>query len=325
MEEEISRMDNEVDKPVGRQADKTADKEVVKKGGGQTAKKKRRFGDRKDGALLRDLDPMHFIVPLIYPDRCDNEAYISERIDLTAINAWLADKNKEETDFPYTLFHVIVATLVKIFTLRPKMNRFIANKNVYQRNEVSAAFVVKKQFSDDGAEALAFLHTKEDDTMTSLHEKIREQVMGCRTDKLDKSTESMDILNKIPRFVSKALVRIIRVLDVHGWCPDFLIATDPYYSSVVLTNLGSIKLKSGYHHLTNWGTNSVFCIVGEKKLSPFFDVEGKVTMRETVELGLTIDERIADGYYYSKTVRLLKYLMENPQLLERPLNENVEC
>ena len=291
----------------------------------QATKKKRRFGDRKDGMLLRDLDPMHFIVPLIYPDRCDNEAYISERIDLTAINAWLAEKNNAETDFPYTLFHVIVATLVKVLTLRPKMNRFIANKNVYQRNEVSAAFVVKKQFNDDGAEALAFLHAKEEDTIDSLHEKIREQVMGCRTEKLDKSTESMDILNKIPRFVSKALVRIIRVLDVHGWCPDFLIATDPYYSSVVLTNLGSIKLKSGYHHLTNWGTNSVFCIVGEKKLSPFFDTDGNVTMRETVELGLTIDERIADGYYYSRTVRLLKYLMENPQLLERPLNENVEC
>ena len=47
-------------------------------------------------------------------------------------------------------------------------------------------------------------------------------------------------------------------------------------------------------------------------------------MRETVDLGLTIDERIADGYYYSKTVRLLKKLLENPQLLEKPLDEKVE-
>ena len=47
-------------------------------------------------------------------------------------------------------------------------------------------------------------------------------------------------------------------------------------------------------------------------------------MRESVDLGLTIDERLADGYYYSKTVRLLKKLLENPQLLERPLDEGVE-
>ena len=56
-------------------------------------KPKRRWGDRKDGRLIRELDPMHFIVPLIYPNRCDNEAYISERIDLTNINAYLASSS----------------------------------------------------------------------------------------------------------------------------------------------------------------------------------------------------------------------------------------
>ena len=46
----------------------------------------KRFGDRKDGVLLRDLDGLHFITPIIYPNRTDNEAFISERIDLTAID-----------------------------------------------------------------------------------------------------------------------------------------------------------------------------------------------------------------------------------------------
>lgn len=47
-------------------------------------------------------------------------------------------------------------------------------------------------------------------------------------------------------------------------------------------------------------------------------------MRDSVDLGLTIDERIADGYYYAKTVRLFKKLLENPELLELPLSEPVE-
>lgn len=47
-------------------------------------------------------------------------------------------------------------------------------------------------------------------------------------------------------------------------------------------------------------------------------------MRDSVDLGLTIDERIADGYYYAKTVRLFKTLLENPELLELPLSEPVE-
>ena len=49
----------------------------------------KRIGDRKDGTLLRDLDSMHFIVPLLYPNRCDNEAFISEQIDLTAVNEYI--------------------------------------------------------------------------------------------------------------------------------------------------------------------------------------------------------------------------------------------
>ena len=47
-------------------------------------------------------------------------------------------------------------------------------------------------------------------------------------------------------------------------------------------------------------------------------------MREVVDLGLTIDERIADGYYYAKTIRLLKKLFANPQLLDQPFNTEVE-
>ena len=285
---------------------------------------KRRRGDRRDGVLLRELDSLHYITGIIYPNRCDNEAYVSLRIDLTAMNEYLARKNETEKDFPYTMFHLIVAALLKTITLRPKMNRFIVNSNFYQRNEVSAAFVVKKQFSDTGAEALAVLHGKDDFTVADVHEYIRSQVQECRSEKVDPTTDVMDYLNKIPRFISKAAIRILMWLDKHGWVPKDIIATDPYYNSVVISNLGTIKLKCGYHHLTNWGTCSMFCIIGEKKKTAFFDEDGTMTMRETLDLGLTIDERLADGYYYSKSVRLLKYLLEHPEELEKPIKEEVD-
>ena len=284
----------------------------------------RKAGDRKDGVLLRDLDSMHFIVPIIYPNRCDNEAFISERIDLTALDAYLEKKNASNPEYKYNLFQTIVTAMLKSITLRPKMNRFIVNSNVYQRNEVSAAFVVKKQFSDEGAEGLAFIHSRPDDTIDTIHDAIWRQVTENRGDKVDASTDSMDMFNRMPRFIGKAIVKFICFLDRHGWVPASLIATDPYYSSVVLTNLGSIKLHSGYHHLTNWGTNSVFVAIGERKFRPFYDENGAVTMKDSVDIGLTIDERIADGYYYSKTLRLFRKLLENPELLETKLEEKVD-
>ena len=279
---------------------------------------------RRDGTLIRDIDSMHVIMPLMYPNRCDNEAYIAECIDLTNINRYLEKKNADNPEYKYNLFQVMVTTMLKVLTLRPKMNRFIANKNMYQRNEVSAAFTIKKIFTDNGDEALAFIHSKESDTIDSIHNEIYRQVSYCRSEEKDPSTASMDILQKLPRFLLKIVGAGARFLDRHGWMPKSVIATDPFTSSCVLSNLGSIKLHAGYHHLTNWGTTSVFCIIGERKKRPFYDENGNVEMRDSVDLGLTIDERIADGYYYSKTIRLLKKLLENPELLEEPLSTPVE-
>ena len=284
----------------------------------------RKLGDRKDGTLLRNLDGMHFICPIIYPNRCDNEAFISEQIDLTKTNRYLAGKNAENPEYKYNIFQIVTAAALKTVTLRPKMNRFIANCNTYQRNEVTASFVIKKQFADNGAEALARVSTDSADTLLSIHNEIYRQITSGRSDKIDSSSNAMDIFNKMPRFIGKAIVRFICFLDRHGWVPKGLIASDPYYTSIVLTNLGSLKMHSGYHHLTNWGTNSLFIAIGEKKLRPYFNDDGSVEMRDSLDIGLTIDERIADGYYYSKTVKLLKTLIENPELLELPLSEEVD-
>ena len=285
---------------------------------------RRRIGDRKDGRLLRELDSLHFITPILYPNRCDNEAFISERIDLTKTIEYINCRNAENPEYSYKLFQIILTAVLKTITLRPKLNRFIANRNFYQRNRLSASFVVKKQFSDNGGEALAFLYAEPCDTLDSIRGKIFSQISDCRSDKVDESTSAMDIFNKMPRFLAKAIVRFICFLDRHGWVPSSLIASDPYYSSVVLTNLGSIKLHSAYHHMTNWGTNSVFVAIGEQKKRPFFEDDGTFTMRESIDLGLTIDERLADGYYYSQTVKLLKKLIENPELLEQALDEEIK-
>ncbi len=74
---------------------------------------KKHRGDRWDGTYLKNIDSMHTIMPLMYPNRCDNEAFISERIDLTAINAWLEKKNADSPAYPYNLFQIMVTALLK--------------------------------------------------------------------------------------------------------------------------------------------------------------------------------------------------------------------
>lgn len=284
----------------------------------------RKLGDRKDGIKLRKIHSMHVIMPLIFPNRCDNEAFISDCIDLTNIYAYLDKKNANNPEYAYNLFQVMVTAVLKTMVLRPKMNRFIANNTMYMHKEVSASFTVKKIFTDDGAEALAQVRVNGTETIDDIHNEIFRQISFCRSDKLDGGTESLNAVAAIPGFLKKIVGAGARFLDRHGWMPASVTEGDPFYGSVYLSNLGSIKLGAGYHHLTNWGTCSVFCTIGEAKKRPFYDEDGTVHMKPSVDIGLTIDERIADGYYYSRTVQLLKTLLENPELLEKPLNEEVD-
>ena len=293
---------------------------------GDTKKKERRkMGDRFDGKLLRDLDAMHIITPLLYPNRCDNEAYISETFDMAPIRAYVDKKNAENPVFKYTMFHVFVTAILKLIVLRPKLNRFIQNKNMYQRNEITASFVVKKLFTDDAEEALAIIKAQPSDTADTIHEQLYKQISSCKdASQVDGSTNAMNIVSKIPRPIMKFFVGIICWLDRIGHCPRGLIETDPYYTSVVLSNVGSIKLRSGYHHLVNWGTNSIFGLLGEIKTVRELQADGTVTEKEVVNLGITVDERLSDGYYYSKSVRLLKTIMANPDCLDLPLDTPVD-
>ena len=289
--------------------------------------RKRRRGDRKDAYLLRDLDSMHKFMAYLLPNRCDNEAVMSELVDLTAINEYLEMKNASDPEFKYTLFHVLCAAIVKTIALRASLNWFIAGNRIYERKALSISFIVKKQFEDHAYEALAIFDIDKEGAspIDQIHDKVEKFVTDVRKNNVvDGTTDTMDTLTSLPRPILRLVVKLLMWLDYHGWVPRSITKDDPYNSSVFVTNLGSIKMHASYHHLTNWGTNSLFAIIDEKHLHPFFGPDGSANMREALRLGLTADERIADGVYFAKSVRLLKKLTENPELLDLPIETPVD-
>lgn len=283
---------------------------------------------RRDGTLVPETDPMHLITPHMVPDRCDNEAVLTELFDMTAVEAYLAKKNADGPEFKYTFFHVICAAIAKVLVLRPRMNRFYAGRRLYDRNDILFAFVVKKKFEDNGAEALAIIKVDKDGEVSpveQIHGKVKDIVYSVRKEnKTEGTTEKMGILTKLPRGLLRFVMSFLNWLDYHGKYPAALMKDDPYFASVFVSNLGSIKMHANYHHLVNWGTNSIFVVIGEKKLTPFFEPDGSVQMRDALELGLTIDERIADGVYFAKSIHLLRRLLSQPELLDEPIQTPVD-
>lgn len=289
-------------------------------------KRKRKWGDRPDAVWLKDIPAMNRIMPGIMPNRADNEAFITVDVDLRPLEAYLAKKNEGRTEDKYTFFHVISAAVGKAFVLRPYMNRFVCNHKVYQRDEISVAFTVKKKFNDKSEEALAFFKYDEKETMDSYHQKIMNVIHQTKRDDevSDVSTGAMDLVCKLPQWVINLIVKLVLWLDKHGWAPQSLIGSDPNHSSIFLSNLGSIGLEAGYHHLVNWGTNSCFIVIGKKYMKMEYTKDGQSDLHEVIPLGITLDERIADGYYYSGTVALVKELLAHPELLDQPADTPVE-
>ncbi len=286
---------------------------------------KRKWGDRKDGIWLKDIPAMNRIMPPLMPNRADNEAFITVDIDLRPINAYLEKVNAGRTEDKYTFFHLISAAAGKAFILRPKMNRFVCNNRMYQRREVTIGFTVKKRFDDHAEEALAFFKYEPEETLESYHKKIMKVIHATKSDtEKDTSTGAMDLICKLPQCVINSIVKLVLWLDKHGWAPQSLIGSDPNHAAIFLSNLGSIGLEAGYHHLVNWGTNSCFIVTGKKYMKMEYDQDGNPDLHEVLPLGFTLDERIADGYYYSGTVALLRELLAHPELLEKPANTPVE-
>ena len=285
-------------------------------------KEGRDFGDRRDAKLIRDIDGIHVAMAQLYGGRCQNEAYISEQVELEPLKKWI--EKHPDTEFKYTFFHILVAALLKLLVVRPKLNRFVSNRHYYQKNERSIGFIVKRQFTDDAAEGMAVIRADEKTTIFDVHQLIKDQVIPCKQGKNSGTEDALDIFKKLPHWLTCIVFNTIMRWSRKGKLPNSLMEGDSNHCSAFVTNLGSIGLKCGYHHLAEYGTNSIFVVIGQKKMVPEYDEKGNISMKEVLDVGLTIDERIADGFYYAKSMKIFRKVLENPELLELPFDTEVE-
>lgn len=270
---------------------------------------------------------MHFVMPYMLGGRTANEAVVNETAELTAIQSLIDKKNHEGIDFKYTFFHVITAAIAKTIVLRPKLNYFYSGNKLWERKNITLTFVIKKQFNETATEDLAIITCPKEGVspLEFIHDEVMKNVRHVRGEnKNNKSGDIMDIFKKMPRFLVRFIFGMLKWLERRGWYPKSIMAADPYYASCFISNLGSIKMRAQYHHLAEWGTNSLFVVIGEKKPTPFYNPDGSFRVADALDLSVTIDERIADGLYFAKSIRIIKHLLEHPELLELPIETPVE-
>lgn len=285
---------------------------------------KRRWGDRRDARYIKDIDALHFIMPHLMPKRTDAEAYLNAKMDVTETLAYIARKNEGEEEYRATLFHCFIMAIAKTIYLRPALNRYVSGRRYYQRDELTMGFVVKRRFEDHSQEAMMVAEAQEDWDLTAVTHKVVGKVHAVREQKNFGLDSTLNFMKKLPRPVMMFFMFIFRTLDFFGKMPKALTNEDPNYATVFLSNLGSIQCPAVYHHLNNYGTNSIMVTIGTLHKEHIIQPDGSAAVRDIVDVGITLDERIADGFYFGRSWKIVQYLLSNPELLDRPLREEID-
>lgn len=285
--------------------------------------KKRRWGDRKNARRVRDLTGLQTIMGHLWPNRTDCEVYLHDVIDATELMKYLAEKNAAHPEYKTTIFHCAIVGLARMVQERPMMNRFIQGRRTYERDTISISFVGKRRFADGAEESLMVLEPTEEDTLDSVSKKIVGDVTQMRkSETADGGIDgTMDVLAKFPRPILMLIARIVRWLDFWGKVPKALTTGDTHYTTILCSNLGSIQCPAVYHHLANYGTNSIIITIGTLHKEEILMPDGHKEIRDVIDIGATLDERIADGFYFARSLKLVKHIFAHPELLDRPIGQ----
>jgi hypothetical protein len=287
-------------------------------------KREKQKGERWDGYLVKKISSFQKLMPYLMKTRDSSSIYFKDTFDATNLVKFLNDKN-EKLDYSidssinsidkYNYNHFFMTAITRVIALRPHLNRFVAGKNIYQRHNIELAYVVKKQFSDEGEESVTISAFERDSNIDDVVKIISPTIKGVKEDTDDEHGDFLDTFIKFPSFIISFVVMLMNFFIVIGHSPKFLRKMDVMQCSAFVSNLGSIDLSTvPLHHLYDRGTCSVFITIGKVKKLENSENYG-------VEVSVTMDERVTDGFYMINSLKLLQDIFNNPEQLDKRLNE----
>lgn len=279
---------------------------------------------RKDAYQVFDLPSYKKVFPFVMDKRNESIVFHEFEMDFTNTIKFIRKYNKEKPDVKMKIFYVFSTALMRTFALRPELNRFIAARRFWERKDLTMNFVVKESFEDNSRETSNPILFRPDMTLTEFAKVMDEYIEESRKpmEKGNPTEKAVDFFFRFPYWFITFLVKIIKYLDKRGKAPLMLNEADGLHASVFVSNLGSIGILGGspHHHVYEWGSTSVFITMGSLQRHREFNDDGKlISSKETVRIGVSLDERIADGLYFVKSMFLMQDFMEHPEkLMERP-------
>ena len=107
------------------------------------------LGRRADGRVLKNIDPIIALTPYLMPMRCDAQVFLNYKLDYEKMARYIVAQQANGNRF--TFMELIIAAFVRVVSELPEVNRFIVNKRLYARTELTVSFALLKETSDVNA------------------------------------------------------------------------------------------------------------------------------------------------------------------------------
>lgn len=288
------------------------------------SKYKRRFGDRKEGRLLRSLPAFAKFVPFIMPTRNDACNQYEESFEVSDVDRRLR-KLRVDGYKGIGILHFIIAAYIRGVSMLPGINRFVVGRRIYARDNIEVVMTVKRSLAIDATETTIKVAFEPTDTIFDVYRKMNEKIDEIKTVEGNNNTEDVaEAMCKAPRFLLRFALTILRIMDYFGWLPQSLLDASPFHGSMIITDLGSLRIGPIYHHIYNFGTLPVFISFGAKRHAYELDRHGNMVDRKYVDCKFVMDERTVDGHYYAQFLQAFRYICQHPEIVETPPSKVVE-
>ena len=260
-------------------------------------------------------------MPHVMPKRSDSQVFFTDDIDCTAIDAYIKEKREQGIDMTY--LDVFVASAVRLYAKRPALNRFVMGGRIFANEKIWVSMALKKSLRDNEPSTTIKIPFTGHETIFEVKAKFDEQIHANKetgssngTDKLAKA------LTSIPNWVMRWAFALIRFLDRSSLLPEAITDLSPFHGGLFITYLKSLGIPGIYHHIYDLGTIGQFIAVGKERMAPVVDQKtGDIVARKIMTMMVVADERICDGLYYARSMRLFRRILENPWMLEERLEE----
>ena len=288
------------------------------------ARTRKRAGDRRDGRLLRSLPAFCKFIPFIMPTRNDAQIFYDESFEVSTVDRNLR-RLRVDGYKGIGMLHFLIAAYIRCVSMLPAINRFVAGRRIYAHDDITVVMAVKRSLSIDATETTIKVHFQPTDTIFDVYRKLNEKIDEIKTSEEGNNTEEVaEALTRAPRFLLRLIIAALRALDYFGLIPDSLIEASPFHGSMIITDMGSLRIGPVFHHIYNFGTLPVFIAFGAKHHAYEINRRGKVDDNKYVDCKFVIDERIADGHYYAQFLQAYRYLFQHPEILEKPPTRVIE-